>query len=80
MKKGFKAIVIIPFGILKLKIRKDLQPYQKNENVIVLSLSQPIQTWKSYESVNALKFRFKILDLILINRLQYEKLKTLRMN
>jgi hypothetical protein len=34
-----------------------------------------MQTWKSYESVNALKFRLKISDLILINSLHYEKLK-----
>ncbi|MCK4662035.1 MAG: macro domain-containing protein [Bacteroidales bacterium] len=73
--KGFKAIIIIPYGILQLKIRKDLQPYWNNTNVTVLSLSQPMQTWKSYESVKALKFRLKISDLVLINSLHYEKLK-----
>jgi len=73
--KGFRAIIIIPFGILNLKVRKDLQPYWNNENVVVLSLSKPTQTWKSYESVNALKFRLKISNLVLINSLHYEKLK-----
>ncbi|MCD4664023.1 MAG: macro domain-containing protein [Bacteroidales bacterium] len=74
--KGFKAIIVIPYGILQLKIRKDIQLYWNSDNVTVLSLSQPMQTWKSYESVKALKFRLKISNLVLINSLHYEKLKS----
>lgn len=73
--KGFKAIVVIPYGMLQLKIRKDIQSYWNDTNVAVLSLSFPRQTWKSYESVKALKFRLKISNLVLINSLHYEKLK-----
>ena len=74
--KGFKAIVVIPYGILQLKIRKDIQPYWNNKTVTVLSLAQPMQTWKNYESTKALKFRLKISSLILVNSLHYEKLSS----
>ena len=45
------------------------------ENILITSISNPIETWKSYESVRALKFRIRISDLLLINSLHFDKLK-----
>lgn len=73
--KGFKVILIIPYGILQLKIRKDLLDIWNDENIVILSQSFPMQTWKNFESIKALKFRIKISDLILINSLHFEKIK-----
>lgn len=74
--KGFKAVVVIPFGILQLKVRKDLEEYWNEKDVLVLSLTAPNQKWRSYESIKALKFRLKMSNIVLINSLHYEKLVT----
>lgn len=73
--RGFMAIIIIPYGILQLKIRKDLKEYWNERNILVLSLTKPNQTWKSYESIKTLRLRLKISNIVLINSLHYEKLK-----
>jgi len=77
LSKGFKAIIIVPYGILELKIRTDLQPIWNYENLLVISITTPNQTWKSYESLNSLKFRLKLSDITLINCLDFEKLSNL---
>lgn len=71
LERGFKAIFIIPFGILQLRIRRDLKELWNYENIVVLSTLDPNQAWKSYQSVNALKLRFKIADIAIINSLNY---------
>jgi len=73
--KGFKAVIVIPFGILQLKVRKDLEEYWSEKDVLVLSLTAPNQTWRSYESIKALKLRIKMSNIVLINSLQYENLE-----
>jgi len=75
--KGFKVIIIIPYGILELKVRNDLQPIWNYENMVIISITSPNQTWKSYESLNSLKFRLKLSDITLINSLDFEKLSNL---
>jgi O-acetyl-ADP-ribose deacetylase (regulator of RNase III) len=71
--KGFKAIIVIPYGIMQLKIRKDLQDLWNYNNITLLSITSLDQTWKNYESVNALKFRLKLANITLINSLNFEK-------
>ena len=39
----------------------------------MLSTTKQEQTWKSYESVNSLKFRLKLANITLINSFDYEK-------
>lgn len=74
LSRGFKAIIVLPYGILQLRIRKDLQEFWDYNNIVVLSTTNPNQSWKSYESINSLKFRLKLANLTLINSLDYEKL------
>lgn len=71
LSRGFKAIIIIPYGISQLKVRKDLKELWNYENILVLSTADPNEAWKSYLSINALKLRLKITDIILINSLDY---------
>jgi O-acetyl-ADP-ribose deacetylase (regulator of RNase III) len=59
-------IIALPYGILELKIRKDLQPYWEESNITIISLSLPKQSWKPSESIKALKFRLKMSDVVLI--------------
>lgn len=75
LSKGFPVIVVLSSGILQLKIRKDLKHLWDYKKMLVLSTLPPRQTWRSYESINALKFRLKITNLVLINSLQYDKFK-----
>ncbi|GED68032.1 hypothetical protein BRE01_17340 [Brevibacillus reuszeri] len=74
LSKGFKAVFSIPYGILQLKVRKDLESYWDYENIAVLSTTSPTQTWKSYESVNSLRLRLKLSDVTLINNLEVDSL------
>ena len=64
--KKIKVMLAIPYGILTLKVRKDLQPYWDEKMITLISVSEPTQTWKASESVKAFKFRLKVSDAILI--------------
>lgn len=75
LAKKAKVILIIPYGILSLKIRKDLIPFWDYNNITIISIAEPNQTWKVNESINALKFRFKLSDAVLIANYNYENLK-----
>lgn len=74
LEKGYKTILVLPYGILNLKVRKDLKELMTPDNVLFTSIAEPTKPWKSYESINALKFRMQISDLTLINSLNFDKL------
>lgn len=73
LEKGFKVIITVPYGLLKLKVRKDLEELWDFKNIALLSTTKQTQTWKSYESVNSLKFRLKLANTTLINSLDFAK-------
>lgn len=73
LEKGFKVIITVPYGLLKLKVRKDLKELWDFKNIVLLSTTKQDQSWKSYESVNSLKFRLKLANATLINSLDFEK-------
>ena len=75
LKKNVKILLVVPYGILGLKIRKDLQPFWDDNKITVVSVTQPSQSWAVNESINALKFRFKVSDAILIANFEYDNLK-----
>lgn len=75
LERGFKAILFVPYGILKLKVRKDLDDIWNLNNILISSISKPNNSWKSHESIDALKFRLNISDLLLINSLNFDKLQ-----
>lgn len=72
-------IIALPFSILNLKVRKDLQ-YLWDENLItIISIANPDSKWNISDSVKTLKFRFKFSDIMLFtyhelhNIVKYEK-------
>ncbi|WP_313758847.1 macro domain-containing protein [Tissierella sp.] len=74
LSKGFRVVISIPYGILQLKVRKDLEMYWDYQKIIVLSTTSPTQTWKSYESFKSLQFRLKLADITLINNLEIQSI------
>lgn len=76
LSKGFKVVFVIPYGILQLKVRKDLEEFWNYKNIVVLSATSPNQIWKKYESINSLKLRLRISNITLINSQNIEFLKT----
>lgn len=72
LQNGFRAILAVPYGIARLKVRKDINQLISHENVAFLSITNPTQTWKSYESIASLKFRLKIADITIINSLHFK--------
>lgn len=75
LEKKSKILISLPYGISKLKIRKDLQPFWNEDLITLVSLDAPNQTWKINQSINALKFRIKLSDAILIAN---QELKSIR--
>lgn len=73
--KNAKVILVIPYGILGLKVRKDLMPLWDESRITVVSIAKPRQTWKINESINALKFRFKVSDATLIANYNFDILE-----
>ena len=67
LEKGAKIILFLPYGILKLKVRKDLVPYWNEQLVTLVTSANPNQEWKINHSVEALKLRIKLSDAILIS-------------
>ncbi|GCF83116.1 macro domain-containing protein [Bacillus cereus] len=72
LSKGFDVILVIPFGILQLKVRKDLVSLWNYDKIAVLSTTKPNQEWKNYESINSLKLRMKLGNIIVFNSLNLE--------
>ena len=72
LSKGFDVLLVIPFGILQLKVRKDLESLWNYEKIVVMSTTRPNQEWKNYESVNSLKLRMKLGNIIVFNSLNLE--------
>ncbi len=66
LQKKFKVILVVPYGLLNLKIRKDIQLLWDEKRVTIVSISKLNQSWSSYESLNSLKFRIKIANVLLI--------------
>ncbi len=75
LTKNARVILMVPYGILGLKIRNDLKPLWDENKITIVSIAQPHQSWKVNESINALKFRFKISDAILIANYEYGTLQ-----
>lgn len=72
--KNSKLLLVFPYGIFNIKIRKDLREIWDESKITFVSISKPKQSWSVYESINALKFRIKISDALLIANYNYEPL------
>lgn len=66
LNKRSYVLLVLPYGHLQLKVRKDLKPFWNEDLITLVSLSSPNQKWKVNESIKALKFRIKVSDSILI--------------
>ena len=75
LKRNAAVILVLPYGILELKIRKDLKPFWDEKCITIVSVSKPRSPWSVGESINALKFRFKAADVVLIANYNFEILE-----
>lgn len=75
--KGFRAIFVIPYGILNFEVQKRFQNIWNEDKILVISIAIPNQTWKIYENSNALRFRQKLADVTLINSIDLKSLDSL---
>ncbi|MGO4294539.1 macro domain-containing protein [Chitinophaga sp. RAB17] len=72
IEKKFKVVLLLPYGIINLKLRKDLMDIWDDKKAAVVSISKPHQSWSGIESIKALKFRLKISTTVLITNLTLE--------
>ncbi len=76
--KKKRVIVIIPTGILQLKLRKDIKNIWDNNLITIVSIFPPNQTWKKYSNIQTLKFALSISKVLLINTMQIDYLKSIQ--
>jgi hypothetical protein len=75
--EGFRAIFVIPYGILKFELQKSFPNNWDENRILVISTTTPDQNWRIYESSNVLKFRQKLTDVTLINSLDLKAIDSL---
>jgi len=63
LDKGYRLILVIPYGILNIKNEIDYQKYY--DSLAIISYLKPRQDAKRYEYINSLKFRLELADAIL---------------
>ncbi|MCM1410172.1 MAG: macro domain-containing protein [Lachnospiraceae bacterium] len=63
LERGYKLILIIPYGIMNIKRQCLIWKY--SDEFLVISYNKPKQEFKKYEYIISLKFRLKIADAIL---------------
>lgn len=73
-----RVVVVIPTGILQLKLRKDIKDIWDNSLITTISIFSPNQTWKKHSSIQTLKFALSISKVLLINTMQAEYLKSIQ--
>jgi O-acetyl-ADP-ribose deacetylase (regulator of RNase III) len=66
IEKKLKVILLVPYGILNVKLRKDIKVLWDEQKMAIASLSKPKQTWNAIESIKSLKFRMKASKAVLI--------------
>lgn len=69
-----RVIIALPYSILNLKIRKDLQNLWDGNLITLISIANPDSKWNISDSVKTLKFRFKYSDVMLF---AYHELNTI---
>ncbi|ALL06230.1 hypothetical protein AQ505_12445 [Pedobacter sp. PACM 27299] len=67
LDKKIKVILMAPYGILNLKLRKDILGQWNEERMLVISLSKPKQSWSAIEGIKGLKFRLAMAKSVLIS-------------
>jgi len=77
ISKGFDLVIFISMGILQFKLKKELDEIFNYEKNLIVSISKPESSWKSYEALNSTKFRLKLADNILINTLNLDAISNL---
>lgn len=80
LEKEAEIVIILPCGILELKIRRDLKELWDESKITILSFTSPTQSWRSFESINSMKLRIRISDLVLITTLNFQVLKGLEID
>lgn len=78
LQRRLRVAIVLPYGILQLKIRKDLIAFWDESLITLISLSQPKQSWNINESFKALKFRIKSSDAVLLTNFNPQPLTKLQ--
>lgn len=63
LEKGYKLMLVIPYGILQFKFSYELEKYIKE--YVIVSFLQPLEEFKKYEYINSLKKRLDLANVIL---------------
>lgn len=68
LSRNARIIIMIPYGILKLKLRKDIESLWNPRLITVISVGAPNQQWSISESIKALKFRIGLSEVSLFTQ------------
>lgn len=72
VERGFAVAIVLPYGIMQLKMRKDLAAIWSEERNSVISIADLHQSWNINEGLKSLKFRIAISETILITAFELD--------
>jgi O-acetyl-ADP-ribose deacetylase (regulator of RNase III) len=72
LQKKLKVILVIPYGILNLKLRKDIRALWSPEDMLVLSSSKPKQSWNPSENLKNLRLKLLLSKAIMFTSEQID--------
>jgi O-acetyl-ADP-ribose deacetylase (regulator of RNase III) len=74
LEKKEPIIIALPYGLLNLKLRKDLLNLWDDSLITVISISEPTSKWNISDAIKMLKFRLKISDTLLFTYNDFSKI------
>lgn len=67
LERRFKVILVIPYGIMKMKLRDDVKALWDDSLITLISLQRPSAPWNRFAIGKATRFRLQISKKILID-------------
>lgn len=67
LERGIKVILVLPCGIMKMKLREDVLPLWNDDLITLISLQSPSAVWNKFAIGKVTRFRLQISKKVLIN-------------
>jgi O-acetyl-ADP-ribose deacetylase (regulator of RNase III) len=75
ISKGFKVILIIPYGIKNFKIPIAIESIWDYSNILIISSAEPNSKWSKYEGSKSFKLRLRMSKIMIINSMDLENIE-----
>lgn len=67
LERNIKVILVLPCGIMKMRLREDVKPLWNDALITLISLQTPATSWSKFAIGKVTRFRLQISKKVLIN-------------